>query len=108
MTGTVTGDFTVGIVLVGQQAQEWLFHVRLFGVVAVLEPGGWMEDIPQWLTDRSGGRSAFAGIQTVVRYQGPSKWETAAPIMFITYAAHPFATSVTAALTKSKRSETFS
>ena len=40
MTGTVTGDFTVGIVLVGQQVQEWLFHVRLFGVVAVLEPGG--------------------------------------------------------------------
>ena len=40
MTGTVTGDFTVGIVLVGQQAQEWLFHVRLLGAVAVLEPGG--------------------------------------------------------------------
>ena len=32
-----------------------------------------MEDIPQWRTDRSGGRSAFAGIQTVVCYQGPSK-----------------------------------
>ena len=39
MAGTVrpTGDFPVGIVLVGQQAQEWLLHVRLFGGVAVLQ-----------------------------------------------------------------------
>ena len=36
-SGTVTGDFPVGIVLVGQQAQEWLLHVRLFGGVAVLQ-----------------------------------------------------------------------
>lgn len=37
MAGTVTGDFPVGIVLVGQQAQEWLLHVRLLGGVAVLQ-----------------------------------------------------------------------
>ena len=40
MIGIVTGDVTVGIVLVGQQAQEWLLHVRLLRVVAVLQPGG--------------------------------------------------------------------
>ena len=108
MIGIVTGDVTVGIVLVVQQAQEWLLHVRLLRVVAVLQPGGWEADIPNWLMDRSAGGSAFAGIHSAVGGLGSSEWETAAPIMFITYAAHPLATSVTAALTKSTRSETFS
>ena len=40
MIGIVTGDVTVGIVLVEQQVQEWLLHVRLLRVVAVLQPGG--------------------------------------------------------------------
>ena len=69
----MTGNVTVGIVLVGQQAQEWLLHVRLLGGVAVLQPGGCMVHIPQWLTDRSAGGSAFTGIQTAVCGQGPSK-----------------------------------
>ena len=48
----VTGDFPVGIVLVGQQAEEWLLHVRLLRGVAVLQPDGCMVTILQWLTDR--------------------------------------------------------
>lgn len=66
----MTEDFLVGIVLVGKQAQKFLPRVQKLGGVALMQRGGWMVNILQWLMDRSLGEPAFTGGRTAVRGQG--------------------------------------